>query len=258
MRFLHAREVAALPWLAPTEEIVADTVSVHGQVAVLAAARTLSSTTPAAGSLATATVYLHDDDGGWRAVAVDVSATAYPHLDILPDGDLLIVGARCRRYRDGSTDDNAHTFDPTGARSAWATASSTSAWTMPAASGSPTSTKESLATSGGPNRSAPPGSPGSAVIVTAYGPTPHHQVPPRSPTATPSTSPPARRGSTTTPTSRWSRSPTAGPERTHPHPCGVPARSWSTTTTSFSSATTTTHCASAAATEPGTPSSTAA
>jgi hypothetical protein len=114
MRFLHAREVAALPWLAPTEEIVADTVSVHGQVAVLAAARTLPSTTPAAGSLATATVYLHDDDGGWRAVAVDVSATAYPHLDILPDGDLLIVGARCRRYRDGSTDDNAHTFDPTG------------------------------------------------------------------------------------------------------------------------------------------------
>jgi hypothetical protein len=112
MRFLQAREVAALPSLAPAEEILADTVSVHGQVAVLAAARIPPSTTPAAGSSAPATVYLHDD--GWLAVTLDQFALPYPHVDLLPDGDLLIVGARSQRYRDGSIDDNAHIFDSSG------------------------------------------------------------------------------------------------------------------------------------------------
>src|SRR5690348_5665475 len=107
MRFMQAVEVAALPSLAPTEEILADTVSVHGQVAVLAAVHIPPSTTPAAGVSAPATVYLHDD-GGWRAVALDQFAVPYPHVDVLPDGDLLIVGARSQRYLDGSTDDNAH------------------------------------------------------------------------------------------------------------------------------------------------------
>jgi hypothetical protein len=108
---LRSGHVAELPPLDPSEEIVAATATVVGEMAVVA--------TPRAGwpqpPDCRPRVYVHDGDQTWRAVALTGPRATYPLLDLLPDGDILVVNARCHRWGDGSVEDNAHVFDPAGA-----------------------------------------------------------------------------------------------------------------------------------------------
>ncbi|MDG4823252.1 hypothetical protein O7635_15455 [Asanoa sp. WMMD1127] len=104
MRTLRCWQVAELPTLESAEEIVAATGTVFGQLVVLAVARDSA-----------ASVHLYDGDQGWRRVPLAGAAVAYPLVDLLPDGDILVVSSRCRRFRDGTAEDNAHVFDPAGA-----------------------------------------------------------------------------------------------------------------------------------------------
>ncbi|BCJ76735.1 hypothetical protein CS0771_62790 [Catellatospora sp. IY07-71] len=107
MRRLRSSEVAELP--AADEEVCAATVTLWGQVAVLTRARSVAET-PVPG-----TVHLGDGDGGWSAVVLRGPSVGFPLLEVLPGGEILVVDARCRRYRDGTADDNAHVFDASGA-----------------------------------------------------------------------------------------------------------------------------------------------
>lgn len=112
VRMLQCRQVAQLPTLEePAEQIFAVTVSVFGQLAVLTRPRSGQADQP--GDCA-GRVYLHDGDQGWWSIRLDGPAVTYPLLDLMPDGNILVVDARCRRYRDGTADDNAHVFDSAG------------------------------------------------------------------------------------------------------------------------------------------------
>src|SRR5689334_4437924 len=48
-----------------------------------------------------ATVLLHDGNSSWTMELERVSL-AYPHVQPLPDGEVLLVGTRCERYDDGT------------------------------------------------------------------------------------------------------------------------------------------------------------
>ena len=109
MRALRCRQVAELPVLAGADEVVAATASVFGQLAILVAPR---GSEPSADN---SRVYVHDGEQGWAVTRLTGPAIAYPLLDLLPDGGILIVGARCQRFRDGTAEDNAHVFDASGA-----------------------------------------------------------------------------------------------------------------------------------------------
>jgi hypothetical protein len=112
MRMLQSRRLADLQVLDPAEEIVASTVTVFGQAAVLAAGRGGRADQP---SDSGTRMYLHDGDEGWHAVPLAGPAADHPLVDALPSGEILLVGTRCRRGSDGTVEHNAHVFDPAGA-----------------------------------------------------------------------------------------------------------------------------------------------
>lgn len=55
------------------------------------------------------TLLRYDGAGAHRTVISDLSI-AFPHLQSLPGGDVLIVGARCKRFEDGTTERNARVY----------------------------------------------------------------------------------------------------------------------------------------------------
>ncbi len=112
MRMLQSTHLADLPVLEPAEEIVASTVTVFGQAAVLAAARGGRADQPWD---AGARMYLHDGDESWHAAPLAGATVAYPLVEMLAGGEILLVGTRCRRGSDGRAENNAHVFDPSGA-----------------------------------------------------------------------------------------------------------------------------------------------
>ena len=109
MRKVRCRLVARLPML-PAEVIVAATATVDGRVAVLATPRAASP-----GQYHSASVYAHDGDLTWWPIELTGPAVGHSVLDLLPDGEILVVGSRSQRFRDGTVEDNAHVFDPGGA-----------------------------------------------------------------------------------------------------------------------------------------------
>jgi hypothetical protein len=100
VRTLVAREIAKLPAIGATASIEAITASVRGELVALAVEQ----------KSRTAEVHLDDGDGNWHRFTLDRPAPPYPRVDLLPDGEVLVVSARCRRR-----EANAHVFDPTGA-----------------------------------------------------------------------------------------------------------------------------------------------
>ena len=58
-------------------------------------------------------VVMHDG-GRWREVAIDELQVAHPQVQVLPGGDVLIVGSRCRRHKDGEAERNAVVFRSDG------------------------------------------------------------------------------------------------------------------------------------------------
>jgi hypothetical protein len=61
-----------------------------------------------------ATVLRHDGASAYRTALPDV-AVAFPCLQPLPDGEVLVVGTRCRRSADGSAERNARVYAADGA-----------------------------------------------------------------------------------------------------------------------------------------------
>ena len=56
----------------------------------------------------------HDGRDACRRVELESVPVAFPAVDTLPDGEVLVVGARCRRHRDGRAERNACVFDGNG------------------------------------------------------------------------------------------------------------------------------------------------
>jgi hypothetical protein len=110
VRKVRCRLVARLPMLQPAEVIVAATATVDGRVAVLATPRAASP-----GQYHGAPVYAHDGDLTWWPIELTGPAVGHSVLDLLPGGEILVVGSRSQRFRDGTVEDNAHVFDPGGA-----------------------------------------------------------------------------------------------------------------------------------------------
>jgi hypothetical protein len=113
VRVLRSVVLTELPCLERVEEIVATTVCVFGQAVVVTQAR--------GGPVAErrdrgVRVHVHDGDHGWWSVGVAGPEVARPLVELLPDGEILLVAAHCDRRRDGTWTANAHVFDPTGAR----------------------------------------------------------------------------------------------------------------------------------------------
>ncbi len=110
MRALRCRHVAELPALQPAEQIVAVTVTFDDRLAVLAVSGAANLE-----EQRTARVLIHDGDSTWWPIPVTgCPAVAYPLLDLRPDGRILVVGSRSRRFRDGTVEDNAHVLGPSG------------------------------------------------------------------------------------------------------------------------------------------------
>jgi hypothetical protein len=61
-----------------------------------------------------AELLFHDGTNSWE-IALDAVTVAHPHVQPLPDGEILLVGARCRRHRDSTVERNAHVYGPDGA-----------------------------------------------------------------------------------------------------------------------------------------------
>jgi len=51
---------------------------------------------------------------GARSTAVEGLDVAYPMIEVLPSGELVVIGPRAKRYRDGTTDLNCLVFNPQG------------------------------------------------------------------------------------------------------------------------------------------------
>lgn len=111
MRLVYCREVTALPQLGPADEVFAAAATIEGHLLVLAGCR---APLPE-GRLRPATVYLQHEAGMWQQIPLPGLPVAYPFIDLLSDGDLLIVGSRSQRYRDGTAEDNAFVYGPSGA-----------------------------------------------------------------------------------------------------------------------------------------------
>lgn len=60
-----------------------------------------------------ATVIIHDGFSH-RVVNVPNVGVAHPRLQMFPSGEILLVGARCRRYADGTAENNAFVYRPDG------------------------------------------------------------------------------------------------------------------------------------------------
>jgi hypothetical protein len=103
--------VAVLPALPAAEEIVAVGAAVDGRIAVLAGPRVAGTEQ---GRNRSACVYVHDADQAWRPIPLTGPTLAYPRLDLLAGGEILLVDARSRRFRDGTVEDNAHLYSPAG------------------------------------------------------------------------------------------------------------------------------------------------
>jgi hypothetical protein len=60
-----------------------------------------------------ASVLIHDGRSA-RHVPLHDLTLAHPHLQPLPGGEILVVGARCRRFADGTAERNAHIYGADG------------------------------------------------------------------------------------------------------------------------------------------------
>jgi hypothetical protein len=110
MRVLRSAVATGLPRLEPVEEIIVTTVSVFGQVVVLTQAGVAALTgggIAVPGSTYTTAIKAGERSGSGPEVA-------YPLVELLPDGEILLVDARCHRRDDGTWTANAHVFDPAG------------------------------------------------------------------------------------------------------------------------------------------------
>lgn len=58
---------------------------------------------------------LVDDGRSTRRVDLHDDTPAHPHVQLLPGDEILVVGARCRRFQDGTTERNACVFGADGA-----------------------------------------------------------------------------------------------------------------------------------------------
>ena len=94
VRKVRCRLVARLPMLQPAEVIVAATATVDGRVAVLATPRAASP-----GQYHSASVYAHDGDLTWWPIELTGPAVGHSVLDLLPGGEILVVGSRSQRFR---------------------------------------------------------------------------------------------------------------------------------------------------------------
>lgn len=62
---------------------------------------------------APASVLIHDGQSARRVLLHDLTL-AHPHLQPLPGGEILVVGARCRRFANGTAERNAHFYGADG------------------------------------------------------------------------------------------------------------------------------------------------
>lgn len=95
---LEATEVARLPVLRPGERILAVNATVTGAVVVLTGA-----------DRAAGTAHVSRDGGSW-SVPLAAPPARFPVIDLLPDGAIVVVDARCR-----SGERNATVHEPEGA-----------------------------------------------------------------------------------------------------------------------------------------------
>jgi hypothetical protein len=114
VRTIRCRHVAELPAVEAAEEIVAMSAAVDGRICVLSAPRAVDTEEAVQGRHAAARVHVHDGDATWWTAKLAGRPVAYPLLELLPGGQILLVGARSRRFRDGTVEDNAHVFGPDG------------------------------------------------------------------------------------------------------------------------------------------------
>jgi len=92
-------------------------------------------------------------DGMRRTIELPPLDVTFPHVDVFPDGKILLLASRSGWRANGGYDLNGIVFDPKTANihaSISATASTAPISTRSAAFGSPISTRESLAARSGP------------------------------------------------------------------------------------------------------------
>jgi hypothetical protein len=108
-RELPLVRVAALPELLAGRRLVAASVGPTGQAVLLAAPGA------GAGRPADATALVLGEDGRLlQRLELDGLELERPMVQPLPDGEVVVVGARCRRFADGTAELNAQVHGPDG------------------------------------------------------------------------------------------------------------------------------------------------
>lgn len=110
VRTLQCRRMAKLPALTEAEELVALNATVDGRLVAASAHGSRRNGLPGL----RVRVHLHEAGDDWRPVALTGVTIAPNRVDLLPDGNFLLVQSRCVRRPFEPVPDNAQVFNASG------------------------------------------------------------------------------------------------------------------------------------------------